>query len=54
MTEFRDAFLAARRRIETGDDPELVVPPLLQLAEAPEEIELAASLYDDEDDDGDR
>jgi hypothetical protein len=53
MTEFRDAFLAARRRIEVGDDPELVVPRLLDLAEAQEEIDLAVGLYGDEHGDGD-
>jgi hypothetical protein len=47
MTDFRDAFLAARRRIEAGADPEQVVPDLLDAAEAQEEIELASGLYGD-------
>ena len=52
---FHDAFLAARRRIEAGEDPEAVVPALLQLAEADEEIQLAEGLYGDapEEPDGD-
>jgi hypothetical protein len=45
MTDFRDAFLAARRRIDAGADPEQVVPDLLQAAEAQEEIDLATGLY---------
>jgi hypothetical protein len=49
---FHDAFLGARERIRRGDDPETVVPQLLQLAEADEEIELAESLYGDDDGDG--
>ena len=48
MTTFHEAVLAARRRIENGDDPDQVVPTLLALAEAPEEIEMAAALYGDE------
>ena len=48
MTEFRDAFMRARKRLEDGADPEEVVPEVLQAAEAQEEIELAQSLYDDE------
>ena len=51
MTEFRDAFLRARRRLEDGDDPEEVVPEVLKAAEAQEEIELAEGLYDDEGED---
>jgi hypothetical protein len=47
MTDFRDAFLAARRRIDAGADPEQVVPDLLQTAEAQEEIDLATGLYGD-------
>ena len=47
MTDFRDAFMRARRRLEDGDDPEEVVPAVLQAAEAQEEIELAESLYND-------
>ena len=48
MTEFRDAFMRARKRLEDGADPEDVVPEVLQAAEAQEEIELAQSLYDEE------
>jgi hypothetical protein len=47
MTDFRDAFLAARRRIDAGADPEQVVPDLLGAAEAQEEIDLATGLYGD-------
>jgi len=52
---FHAAFLDARRRIAAGEDPERVVPALLELAEAAEEIRLAEHLYGDaaEDDDGD-
>ncbi|HEU0194305.1 MAG TPA: hypothetical protein VFQ71_08905 [Gaiellales bacterium] len=53
MTDFRDAFLAARRRIDAGADPEQVVPALLDSAEAQEEIDLATGLYRDGDADGD-
>jgi hypothetical protein len=45
VTEFRDAFMRARKRLEDGADPEDVVPEVLQAAEAQEEIELAESLY---------
>ena len=48
MSTFRDRFLEARRRIEEGADPEEVVPELLELAEAEEEIEMAEALYEDE------
>ena len=48
MTDFRDAFMRARKRLEDGEDPEAVVPEVLLAAEAQEEIELAGSLYDDE------
>ena len=51
MNTFHDAFLDARRRIEAGADPELVVPVLLKLAEADDEIELAGDLYADEPED---
>ena len=51
MNTFHDAFLDARRRIEAGADPELVVPVLLKLAEADDEIELAGELYADEPED---
>jgi hypothetical protein len=47
MNTFRDAFLVARHEIDDGADPEQVVPPLLELAEAPEEIEMAEALYGD-------
>jgi hypothetical protein len=47
MSTFRDAFMAARRRIQEGEDPELVVPELLRLAEAQEEIDMAEELYDE-------
>ena len=56
MSEFREAFLRARRRLEDGEDPELVVPEVIAAAEAPEEIELAEALWDegeDDDEDGD-
>jgi hypothetical protein len=45
-----DAFLDARRRIEAGADPEQVVPVLLKLAAAEDEIVLAQELYADETD----
>ena len=48
MNTFHDAFLDVRRRIEEGEDPELVVPDLLRLAAAQDEIDMAESLYDDE------
>ena len=48
MNTFHAAFLDARRRIESGADPEEVVPVLLKLAEAPDEIEMAEQLYDEE------
>ena len=48
MNTFHDAFLDARRRIEAGADPEQVVPVLLKLAEAEDEIVLAQELYADE------
>ena len=56
MSTFHDAFLDARRRIESGADPEEVVPMLLRLAEAQDEIDLVQGLYahddaEDEDDD---
>ena len=56
MSEFREAFLRARRRLENGEDPEEVVPEVIAAAEAPEEIELAEALWDegeDEDEDED-
>jgi hypothetical protein len=57
MSEFREAFLRARRRLDEGEDPEVVVPEVIAAAEAPEEIELAEQLWEeaaseeDEDDD---
>ena len=51
MNTFHDAFLDARRRIEAGADPEQVVPVLLKLAEAEDEIVLAQELYADETED---
>ncbi|HET7171560.1 MAG TPA: hypothetical protein VFI18_07985 [Gaiellales bacterium] len=48
MNTFHDAFLDARRRIASGADPEQVVPVLLELAEAKDEIDLAQALYEDE------
>jgi hypothetical protein len=48
VTGFHDAFVAARRRIEEGADPDDVVPALLEQAEAQEEIEMAEGLYDGE------
>ena len=51
MSEFREAFLRARRRLEEGEDPELVVPEVIAAAEAPEEIELAEALWDENEDD---
>jgi hypothetical protein len=48
VNTFHDAFLDVRRRIEDGEDPELVVPDLLRLAVAQDEIDMAESLYDDE------
>jgi hypothetical protein len=50
MSEFREAFLRARRRVETGEDPEAVVPELIEIAEADEEIALAESLWDEGED----
>jgi hypothetical protein len=50
VSTFHDAFLDARRRIEAGADPEEVVPVLLKLAEAEDEIVLAQELYADETD----
>jgi hypothetical protein len=47
MSTFHDAFLDARRRIESGADPEEVVPMLLRLAEAQDEIDLVQGLYGD-------
>ena len=49
MSEFRDAFMRARRRVDEGEDPELVVPEVIAVAEAPEEIAMAERLYGDVD-----
>ena len=48
MNTFHDVFLDVRRRIEDGEDPELVVPDLLKLASAQDEIDMAEALYEDE------
>jgi hypothetical protein len=53
VSEFREAFLRARRRLEDGEDPEAVVPEVIAAAEAPEEIELAEALWDEGEDDDD-
>jgi len=50
LSDFRDAFMRARRRVEEGEDPELVVPEVIAIAEAPEEIAMAERLYGDVDD----
>jgi hypothetical protein len=47
VSEFREAFMRARRRVEEGEDPELVVPEVIAAAEAPEEIAMAERLYGD-------
>ena len=47
MSEFREAILRARRRLDEGEDPELVVPEVIAAAEAPEEIELAEQLWEE-------
>jgi hypothetical protein len=49
VSEFRDAFMRARRRVDEGEDPELVVPEVIAVAEAPEEIAMAERLYGDVD-----
>ena len=50
MNTFHDAFMDVRRRIEEGEDPELVVPGLLRLASAQDEIDMAEELYEDDPD----
>jgi len=50
MSEFREAFLRARRRLDEGEDPELVVPEVIAAAEAQEEIDLAEQLWEESDD----
>jgi hypothetical protein len=52
VSTFHDAFLDVRRRIEAGEDPEVVVPSLLRIAAAQDEIDMAAALYADEDSEG--
>ena len=49
MSEFREAFLRARRRLDAGEDPEVVVPAVIAAAEAQEEIDLAEGLWDEDD-----
>ncbi len=51
MSTFHDAFLDVRRRIAEGEDAELIVPDLMRLAEAQDEIDMAEALYEDEADD---
>jgi hypothetical protein len=41
--------MRARRRVEGGEDPELVVPEVIAIAEAPEEVAMAEQLYGDVD-----
>jgi hypothetical protein len=53
MSEFREAFLRARRRLEGGEDPELVVPEVIAVAEAQEEIDLAEQLWEESEDGAD-
>jgi hypothetical protein len=48
VNTFHDAFLDVRRRIEEGEDPDLIVPELLKLAAAQDEIDMAEALYEDE------
>ena len=50
MSEFRDAFLRARRRIDDGEDPEVVVPDVIAAADSPEEIEMVEQLWDEAED----
>jgi hypothetical protein len=47
LSEFREAFLKARQRLDAGEDPEQVVPEVIAAAEAPEEIELAEQLWEE-------
>ena len=39
--------MRARRRVDEGEDPEVVVPDVIAAAEAQEEIEMAERLYGD-------
>jgi hypothetical protein len=50
VNTFHDAFLDVRRRIQDGEDPDLIVPELMKLAAAQDEIAMAEALYEDEDD----
>jgi hypothetical protein len=42
--------MRARRRVEQGEDAEVVVPEVIAVAEAPEEIAMVERLYGDIDD----
>jgi hypothetical protein len=53
VNTFHDAFLDVRRRIEEGEDPDLIVPELMKLAAAQDEIDMAEALYDEVDEDED-
>jgi hypothetical protein len=48
LSEFREAFLRARRRLDEGEDPEVVVPDVIAAADAPEEIEMAERLWEED------
>ena len=49
MTTFHEAIHAPPAAGSSeGDDPDQVVPALLAIAEAPEEIDMAAALYGDD------
>ena len=48
MNTFHDAFLDVRRRIQDGEDPDLIVPELMRLAAAQDEIDMAEALDADE------
>ena len=48
MNTFHDAFLDVRRRIQDGEDPDLIVPELMKLAAAQDEIDMAEALYEDD------
>ena len=43
--------MRARRRLEEGEDPELVVPEVIAAAEAPEELEMAEQLWEEAEED---
>ena len=53
MSEFREAFLRARRRLEDGEDPEAGRARGDRRGRGPEEIELAEALWDESDDEDD-